>query len=133
MADRPTRVDLLRAVQDFLDDLLGDLEGVRRFHARVASNALGIVVRELETEAAHLPRQHERLCALLGRAPEPQASPAELASRNEALEAELCQRIRNGDADLEPSHESGPWREQVLEHLRRSVAERLAVNDPGHR
>ena len=43
-----------------------ELEGVRRFHARVASNALGIVSREIEHEAESLPALYARIAALLG-------------------------------------------------------------------
>ena len=46
--EKPTVRELLEAVQKFLErDLLPELEGVRRFHARVAVNVLGIVQREL--------------------------------------------------------------------------------------
>ena len=53
--DRPTKQELLAAVRSFLEkDLLPELEGVRRFHARVSINALGIVLRELELSRERL-------------------------------------------------------------------------------
>ncbi len=129
MGDRPTKVDLLRAVQRFLEeDLLPELEGVRRFHARVAANALGIVTREIETEGRHLPDRYARLCAILDSEPRGASDPTALAAEIETLEGRLCERIRAGDADA-----ASAWREDLLEHLRLSVRERLAVSNPKHR
>ncbi|MCP4002979.1 MAG: hypothetical protein GY725_02165 [bacterium] len=129
MGDRPSRNDLLRAVSGFLEnELMPGLEGVQRFHTRVAVNALGIVIRELENEQEQLPERHSRLCALLEREPESTVDPEELNRHNEAMEVQLCQRIRSGAAD-----ESSPWRERLLEHLRLDVAERLAIANPGYR
>ncbi len=128
MGDRPTKLELLEAVRRFLDeDLAGELEGVRRFHARVASNALAIVSREIECEAESLPALYARLAALLGHA---EPAPSELAGLDRAideLEAELGERIRAGDA------EASAFRGEVLAYLRESVRERLRVANPGYR
>ncbi len=128
MGDRPTKLELLEAVRRFLDeDLAGELEGVRRFHARVASNALAIVSREIECEAESLPALYARLAALLGHA---EPAPSELADLDRAideLEAELGERIRAGDAD------AAAFRGEVLAYLRESVRERLRVANPGYR
>ena len=130
MGDRPTKLELLEAVRRFLDeDLVPELEGVRRFHARVASNALGIVAREIEHEAESLPALYSAIAALLNRS-EPATALMELAEIDraiDALEAELCGRIRAGDVDV------GPFRSEVLTYLRQSVRERLAVSNPGYR
>ncbi len=130
MGDRPTKLELLEAVRRFLDeDLVPELEGVRRFHARVASNALGIVAREIEHEAESLPALYSAIAALLNRS-EPATTLMEFAEIDraiDALEAELCERIRAGDAD------AGPFRSEVLTYLRQSVRERLAVSNPGYR
>lgn len=128
MAERPTQQELLGAVRSFLEkELMPELEGVRRFHTRVAANALAIVARELELWPEQLPARHTRLASLLGATEAaPQAIP-ELAARIEELERELCDRIRCGAAD------GGPFRGRVLLHLRASVRERLAVSNPGYR
>jgi hypothetical protein len=128
VADRPTKLDLLEAVQEFLDsELLPHLEGVRRFHTRVASNAIGIVRRELELEAEQLPVRFARLAALLERSDAPPSDRDALARAVDALEAEVCERIRAGEAD------AGPWRATLLCHLRADVQERLAIDNPRHR
>jgi hypothetical protein len=128
MGDRPTKLELLEAVRRFLDeDLSQELEGVRRFHARVASNALAIVARELERETEALPALYSQLAALLDHA---EPAPGDLAALDQAvdaLEADLSARIRSGEAD------SGVFRAEVLGYLRESVRERLRVANPGYR
>ena len=48
MQDRPTAVELLEAVREFLgQDVMPAVEGRVRFHTRVAVNALGMLEREL--------------------------------------------------------------------------------------
>ena len=125
MNDRPSAVELLRAVERFLEqDVVESLDGVRRYHARVAANVVAIVAREIETEDEQLRGEWERLDALLGGdGPLPadrEARRARLLERN----AELVRRIRAGDADAEP------WRARVLAHLRETVAEKLIVAKP---
>lgn len=128
MGDTPDRTELLRAVRHFVDrDLLPELSGVRRFHARVASNVLGIVIRELESGDAPLRDRHARLCLLLDTTDPAPSDPRELADSVEALERRLNERIRAGDAD------QGRWREQLIEHLLASVRERLELSNPGYR
>ena len=128
MGDRPTKVELLQAVRRFLDEeLLPDLDGVRRFHARVAVNALAIVEREIELEADSLPRLHSELSALLeSDAPVP-ADLDGLRTSLDEMEGRLCERIRAGEAD------AAPFRDRVMAYLRCSVRERLAVSNPTYR
>jgi hypothetical protein len=125
VADRPTKLELLEAVQKFLDsELLPELEGVHRFHTRVASNVLGIVRRELELEGEQLRERFARLAGLLERSDTPPPDREALARAVEALEAEVCERIRAGEAD------AGAWRDALLRHLHDDVRERLAIDNP---
>lgn len=125
--DRPTKQELLTAVRSFLEkELLPELEGVRRFHARVSINALGIVLRELGLEGVHRAAQHARLCELLGRVEAKPADPRELELAIEALERELCTRIRSGFGA------EGEARLRLLAHLRATAAERLEVSNPSY-
>lgn len=125
MNDRPTAEELLRAVERFLEtDVVPRLEGVPKFHARVAANVVAMVAREIETADAHERGEWQRLAALLGSGAE---APEERGARRAALVArneELVRRIRAGDAD------AGPWRAELLAHLRRTVAEKLEVARP---
>ena len=125
MNDRPTSVELLRAVERFLQrDVVPNLDGPRRYHARVAANVVAIVAREIETEEAQLRGEWQRLAALLGdAAPRPEEREALRAAVRARSEA-LVERIRAGDAD------SGRWRAEVLAHLRQTVADKLDVARP---
>jgi hypothetical protein len=125
MNDRPTAVELLRAVERFLEkEVVPSLDGTRRFHARVAANVVAIVAAEIETEEAQLGGEWERLAALLGqREPRPEGRAA-LREQVRAWSEELASRIRRGEAD------AGPWRAAVIEHLKHTVADKLAVSRP---
>ena len=125
MNDRPTSVDLLRTVERFLEEqVVGQLQGPARFHARVAANVVAIVAREIETEDAHDRAEWERLARLLDDSVEAPASREArhdgLRSRNDAL----IERIRAGEAD------SGPFAEAVLAHLRATIDEKMDVSRP---
>ena len=124
MQDRPTIPELLTAVTQFLDhELIPNLTGSRQFYGRVAANVLRMVMRELAQEESQHSAEWQRLDALLGPAPPPSVR-AEFRSAIEKRTKELCQRIGQGEAD------SGPYREQVLAHLRATVREKLEVSNP---
>jgi len=124
MNDRPTAAELLTAVERFLEEsAVPALEGPAKYHARVAANVARIVARELATEDAHLAREWDGLAGLLGDA----AKPADRAGLTDAIRARnetLVERIRAGDAD------AGPFREALIEHLSRVVADKLDVSQP---
>jgi uncharacterized protein YmfQ (DUF2313 family) len=125
MQDRPTINELLESVTKFLnEEVVPHLTGSRQFYGRVAANVLRAVIRELDTEEAQLTAEWERLNGLLPHAAQPTTHAALTQALRQRTEA-LCQRIRNGDADV------GPYREQVLAHIRESVREKLLVNNPG--
>ena len=125
MNDRPTGAELLRAVERFLEqEVVPQLDGVRRYHARVAANVVAIVAREIETEEAQLQSEWERLGALLElHEQRPEARDA-LRDAVRARSQALAERIRRGDAD------AGTWRAELIAHLRRTVADKLAVSRP---
>jgi hypothetical protein len=63
--DRPTAVELVDAVRQFLqDDVLAVTEGRVQFHTRVAVNVLGMVQRELELGPAQAVAHREGLARL---------------------------------------------------------------------
>lgn len=125
MQDRPTLTELLQAVTHFLDEeAVPHLTGSRQFYCRVAANVLRTVMRELESEEEQLANEWERLNALLPRQERPSTREAVKLAIRQRTE-ELCQRIQQGETD------SGPYREQVLAHVRESVREKLIVSNPG--
>jgi hypothetical protein len=100
------------------------LDGVHRFHARVAANVVAIVARELETQELHLQSEWEGLSGLLDDlSPLPESLEAQRAAITRCNE-ELVRRIRAGAAD------QGPWRDAVLSHLERVVVQKLEVSHP---
>lgn len=124
MQDRPTMSELLQAVVHLLDEeLVPNLTGSRQFYSRVAANVLRIAMRELEHEDVQLAAEWERLNQLLL----PSERPATRTELREAIRRrteDLCQRIRQGDAD------TGSYRQQVLTHVRETVQEKLIVSNP---
>jgi hypothetical protein len=110
-ASRPSAADVLAGVIDYLErELLPTLEGRHRFHCRVAANALATVKRELELAPAAGTAEAERLRALLGR-----------DGDLDTLNRELAARIRAGEIAID---------DKLVEHLKRSVADALAINNP---
>jgi hypothetical protein len=123
MQDKPTATELLDALAVFLrDEVAPRLDGGLRFKALVGANVAGIVSRELTLGPAQDRAQLERLAALLGLASDPATD--DVATRVRDLSFELCRRIDSGQAD------QGPWRSQVIDHLRQSVEEKLAIDNP---
>lgn len=125
MNDEPRAEELLRAVERFLErEVVGRLEGVPRFHARVAANVVAMVAREIETQDEHLRGEWDRLTALLDdEASWPAAREAQLGALRERNET-LSERIRSGDADTEP------FRSELLGHLRRTIDDKMVVSRP---
>ena len=124
MQDRPTIPELLTAVTHLLDEeVVPNLSGSRQFYGRVAANVLRIVMRELEHGEEQSAAEWQRLDALLS----PDEQPEKQDAVREAIwkrTGELCARIQNGDAD------SGPYREQVLSHLRQTIHDKLVISNP---
>jgi hypothetical protein len=112
--DRPTAVELVQAVREFLEhDVMAATEGRVRFHTRVAVNALGMIERELTDGPSFAAAERARAVAVLGHDGEPAA-----------LERELAERIRDGSLDDRS--------DAVREHVRATVREKLLVANPGY-
>jgi aminoglycoside phosphotransferase (APT) family kinase protein len=106
--DRPTAAELAEAMQEWLDgDVADGTTGRLRFHARVASNVMAMIRRELELGPAHQVAHHARLAAL-GVADE------------QSLAASIC----SGDLDER-------W-DEVVDSVWASVVDKLEVSHPGY-
>jgi hypothetical protein len=127
MQDRPTAVELIEAVRDFLAGEVVPALADRsvRYRMRIALHVLGIVAREVPEEEIRLHAEREALLTLLD-LPHPAPSCDPRLLRAWVLEANraLCERIRDGAAD------AGPWRERVLAHLQQVVEEKLQGSNP---
>jgi hypothetical protein len=114
--DLPTAAELVEAVREFLEkDIFPALEGRTQFHTRVAMNVLAIVQRELEQSQRADAEERARLVALLSRGADSGASLSD-------LNAELAARIRDGSLDAP--------REELVDHLRETLRDKLAIANP---
>jgi uncharacterized protein DUF6285 len=104
--------DMLATVRNYLEaTILPELEGERWFNLRVACNMLAMVERELTLGAAASEEERDRLAQLLGE-----------GGTLEEMNASLGRAIRAGAISLEDP--------RLLEHLRRTTADALAINNP---
>jgi hypothetical protein len=136
MQDRPTALELLAAVREFITrHVVPALDGGQQFHARVAANVLAIVERELRDADAQLREEWtglRALCLPADTAPAagdddlPPADPGVLRAAVAALNADLAACIRNGDAD------AGAFRAAVFRHLRATVDDKLRIANPAY-
>ncbi len=108
----PEAATLLQAAADYLDEqLLPTLAGFHRYQTRVTVNVLRTLTRELQLAPAQRQAERERLAALLGHDDEP-----------ETLEAQLAAAIASGNLALDDP--------ALIEHLRLSLRESLAIDNP---
>ena len=114
MMDQPSIRELVEAVREFLEKrAMPELKGHTAFHARVASNALGIVARELELGGGAADEEKKRLAALLGH-----------DGPLDDLNRELCRIIRDGKIDLA--------KPELLDHLEKSMRDKIAIDQPNY-
>jgi hypothetical protein len=112
--DRPTAAELVEAVREFLEhDVMAATEGRVQFHARVATNALGMIERELALGPQFDEAERARAAALLGHDDDLRT-----------LEIEIAAQIRDGSLD--------DRLDAVREHVRATVREKLLVANPGY-
>jgi hypothetical protein len=110
--DMPRIDELTLGVRDLLrGDVMDTSQGRPKYLARVAANALDVVVRELAIGPEHHRRERERLSALLG-------SEDEL----EQLRWRLVEALRDGTMPLD--HPG------LAEHLRATVVNQIAIDQP---
>jgi len=114
MMDQPSMRELVDAVREFLETrAMPELKGHTAFHARVAANALAIVVRELEQGGKSAHDEAARLRGLLGH-----------DGTLEDLNRDLCKRIRAGTFT--------PETPGLVDHLERTTREKIAIDQPGY-
>ncbi len=116
MYDGPSTVELIEAVKRFIDERAApELSGHAAFHARVASNVLGTVIRELQQRPAAEAKEQDRLMALTGAGDEQDVA---------SLNRRLCELIREGALD-----ERSPG---LLAHLKSTTIDQLSVDQPNY-
>jgi hypothetical protein len=114
MHDAPSTKELVEAVKRFIDDTAApQLSGHAGFHARVASNVLSTLIRELEQRPDAESSEQARLVALLDAAPD---------TPLEDLNRDLCSRIQSGEMDLST--------DGLLDHLKTTTIAQLSIDQP---
>jgi len=113
--DMPRTDELVVSVRDFLrGDVMASTEGRTNFLARVASNSLDIVLRELSLGPPHRAGELERLRRLFG-APNDDL---------EGLRWRLTRALRDGSMPLD--------RPGLAQHLRETVVNQVAIDQPNY-
>ena len=123
MNDRPHAVELLKAAREaYTTGILPALPEALRYTALMVANAMAIAAREIAAGDAAARAECERLRALLPERSEGLAG-EKLQRALEEYNQRLVHEIRAGRFD-------GKDRGVLLEHLRRTTQEKLAVSNP---
>ena len=109
MPDARTLLDA--AIKYLENELLPELTGYHRFKTRVTTNVLITLRRELELGESQAVAERARLTELLGH-----------EGNVATLSLELAERIKAGKID--------PQTSAVRDHIRKSLAEALLINNP---
>lgn len=127
MTDRPTLAQLLDAVRQHLDTAI--IPAVRHepklyFQTLVASNLLRIAERELALETTLRESRRIALSQLLHQDIALEADPDAADNTLSALEAALCEAIRQGDYD------GDAW-VTLYQSVEQIINTQLMINNPG--
>jgi hypothetical protein len=110
----PSGEEILAAVADWLDAHAKNLSGSDAYFARVATNAIAIVRRELALGAVAEAEEIARLRQILGQ-----------DGTRADLNALLCDRLRAGSVD-----ERTPG---LLAHLKSTALRQIEIDQPSYR
>ena len=113
MQSHPSMSELVEAVKLFIDETAAPgLTGHGKFHARVASNVLAIVLRELEQANAAETAEASGLMNLLGTED----------NSVDTLRRDLCDRISSGTVSKDTPG--------LIEHLKTTAIAQLKIDQP---
>ena len=106
--DAPSAIELLESVREWIDrEVIASTDGRLRFHARVASNVLAMVEREIELGPAQA-AAHARRLAELGVADDAELAVAirerRFDDRAEGLRAVLAEAVADKLAVANPTY-----------------------------
>ncbi|RIJ15357.1 hypothetical protein D1227_17770 [Henriciella mobilis] len=116
MHDQPSVRELVQAVKNFVDETaMPELTGRAGFHARVASNVLGTILRDIDTRFEADASEKTRLLDLL-------EAPADTSLSK--LNEDLRQRIRAGELTIRS--------DDLMRHLKMTAIDQLKVDQPNY-
>jgi len=110
----PRTEELAEAVAAWIDQIRPSLDPRNAFLARVAANAMATIGRELTQGAAAEAAAIAAMAEVLGR-----------TGTYDALNAELCERIRSGELTVETPG--------LLPALRVMATDQLAIDQPNYK
>lgn len=114
MHNQPSQSELIAAVKHFIDETAKpQLQGHAAFHARVASNVLAILLRDLDARMRNDVQELARLQALLN-------APDEMDL--DALNQSLCEAIQARDLTADTPG--------LLAHLKATAIAQVEVDQP---
>ena len=123
MNDRPDAAELLRAAREAVSgEILPSLPESLRYTGLMVANAIAIAERELAFGDAAARAECDRLRALLADRAAPVAG--------ESLTDALARYNRRLAADIRAGRFDGEARAALVDHLRRTTGEKLAVSHP---
>lgn len=123
MQDRPTSIELLDALGDFMRDRAANArDRWERFQFQVAANSLGVLKREAELEDGFMREEWRGLDALLAAEPTPQGQAA-FATRLQERNDQLIAAIHSGNFD-------GENEDRLLQHLWQTVVNKVRIASP---
>ncbi|MGB1069325.1 MAG: DUF6285 domain-containing protein [Henriciella sp.] len=114
MHDQPSVIELLQAVKNFINDTAApNLTGHAAFHAKIASNVIDIIMRDISARPENDRREIQQLQALL-----------EAEGQNDLAELNriLCERIRTGEI-------TGA-NDDLMAHLKAAAISQIKVDQP---
>lgn len=114
MITHPRTEELAEAVAAWIDQIRPSLDPRNAFLARVAANAMATIGRELTQGAAAEAAAIAAMAEVLGR-----------TGTYDALNAELCERIRSGELTVETPG--------LLPALRVMATDQLAIDQPNYK
>ncbi|WP_018147281.1 DUF6285 domain-containing protein [Henriciella marina] len=114
MHNQPSVSELVQAVKNFVDhSAMPELTGRAAFHARVASNVLATILRDLDSREENDAEEYARLQALI--------ADSDGKTRAE-LNAELRGKIRSGELTVQSA--------ELMDHLKKTAIAQLKVDQP---
>jgi hypothetical protein len=113
MHNHPSVAELVQAVKLFVDETAApNLTGHAAFHARVASNVLATILRDLDARPVAEDEERSRLQSLL----------RSTETNLDSLNKDLCKRIQSGNMDART--------QGLLEHLKATTIAQVEVDQP---
>lgn len=114
MHNQPSVSELVQAVKNFVDhSAMPELTGRAAFHARVASNVLATILRDLDSREENDAEEYARLQKLI--------ADSDGKTRAE-LNAELRDKLRSGELTVHSA--------ELMDHLKKTAIAQLKVDQP---